>query len=488
MTKKLNKVMLITPPYHAGVVESAGRWPNLGFIYIAGELEKAGFEVNIYDAMSKFHEYDQIREHIRSYSPDFIGITAITASIYDAIEVLRIAKEELPGAVTIIGGVHPTFCYEEIFSEYGKTVDYCVLGEGELTTPELLNAHRTGTDISTILGVAFVQDGKVICNDPRPFITDLDSLSPAWHLVNWKDYPLYFIENSTVAILSSSRGCVHTCIFCSQHKFWKGTYRQRDPYKFVAEIEHLNKTYGINVFFIADEYPTNSRERWETILDLLIEKNLGVHILIETVVMDILRDSDILHRYREAGILFIYVGVEATSDQRLKEFKKESRFAESKEALRLIRDAGMIVESSLIIGTPDETVESVRETLKLAKEYNADFMHFLFIAPWPYADMYEYLKPHIEVMDYSKYNLVETVVKPINMTREELFQEGLKCYKKYYMWKLPQWAAMTGNDLKKSCLIKGMKAILDNSFLKDHMKGLGGMPESVTNLLKKMNF
>jgi anaerobic magnesium-protoporphyrin IX monomethyl ester cyclase len=469
------------------VVESAGRWPNLGFIYIAGELEKAGFDVEIYDAMSKFHDFTQIREHVRYSAPDFVGATAITATINDAIAVLKITKEELPETTTFLGGVHPTFCYEEILSgSDGKWVDYCVLGEGELTAPELLDVHRTGGDVANVQGIAFVRDGKVMRSEPRAFISDLDTLSPAWHLVNWSDYPLYFIDNSTVAIVSSSRGCIHSCIFCSQHKFWQATYRQRDPHKFVAEIEHLAGTYGINVFFIADEYPTYSRERWERILDLLIKKKLGVHILLETCVPDILRDRDILHRYREAGILFIYVGVEATSDQKLKEFKKENRFDDSKEALKLIRESGMIVESSLILGTPNETTESIAETLELAFEYNSDFMHFLLLAPWPYADMYESLKPYIEITDYSKYNLVEPVIKPIDMTRDELMHEVLNCYKEYYMKKVPEWVDMKGNDLKRSCLIKGMKAIVENSFLKDHMKGLGDMPERVKVLFENL--
>jgi anaerobic magnesium-protoporphyrin IX monomethyl ester cyclase len=146
----------------------------------------------------------------------------------------------------------------------------------------------------------------------------------------------------------------------------------------------------------------------------------------------------------------------------------------------------MIVESSLILGTPGETKETIKETLKLAYEYNADFMHFLLLAPWPYADMYEDLKPFIEVTDYSKYNLVEPIVKPKAMTRDELMNEVLNCYKNYYMKKAPQWAAMKGNPLKKSCIIKGMKAIIENSFLKDHMKGLGGMPKGVLKLVKNL--
>ncbi len=481
-----NKVLLITPPYHSGVVESAGRWPNLGFIYIAGELERAGFEVEIYDAMSKFHSHDQIRDRIGADSPDFVGVTAITATINDALEVLKSAKEECPGVKTFLGGVHPTFCFEEILSENRDLVDCCILGEGERTAPELLQALRSGGPLDRIPGIAYRREGRIQRTAPRPYIQDLDSLNPAWHLVDWSDYPLYFIDDATVAIVSSSRGCTRACVFCSQHKFWEGTYRERDPVKFVSEIEHLARTYGINVFFIADEYPTSSRERWERILDLLIEKNLGVHILLETCVSDILRDADILHRYRKAGILFIYLGVESTDDRKLLEFKKESRFEDSKAALKLVQDAGMIVESSLILGTPDETPASVRKTLRLAREYDADFMHFLFLTPWPYADMYQDLEPFVEVFDYSKYNLVEPVIKPAAMTRDQLFQEVLGCYKSYYMRKLPQWASMTGNDLKKSVLIRGMKAILENSFLKDHMRGLGGMPEKMVKILRKL--
>jgi anaerobic magnesium-protoporphyrin IX monomethyl ester cyclase len=480
------KVLLITPPYHSGVVESAGRWPNLGFIYIAGELEKAGFEVEIYDAMSKFHTYDQIRETINSSKPDFVGATAITATINDAIKVLAMAKEIFPEVTTFLGGVHPTFCYEEIFSDNALAIDYCILGEGEITAPELLRAHIDGSDLLEVAGIAFKSGEKTVVTHPRPFIEDLDSLAPAWHLANWEDYPLYFIDDSTVAIVSSSRGCKYTCAFCSQHKFWQGSYRERDPYKFIDEIEHLNKTYGINVFFISDEYPTYNRERWEKILELLIEKDLGIHILMETCVQDILRDHDIMHRYRQAGILFIYVGVEATSDKRLAEFKKETKFEDSKKALKYIQDAGMIVESSLILGIPSETPESIKEILQLAREYNADFMHFLLLAPWPYADMYEDLKDYIEVTDYSKYNLIEPIIKPRAMSRDDLLKAVLNCYKEYYMAKVPKWATMKGNDLKRSCLIKGMKAIVENSFLKDHMKGLGAMPKSVLTLVQKL--
>lgn len=485
---KPQRVLLITPPYHAGVVESAGRWPNLGFLYLAGELEKAGFDVEVYDAMSKWHDWDQIRAHIKTREPDIVGTTAFTACVNHSMQLLGIVREECPEAKTVVGGIHTTFMYGEMYALHGDVIDWCVLGEGELTFRELLECHRDGGDFSKVQGIAYRDaDGQIVQTPRRPLIRDLDSLSPAWHLANWKDYPLYFIDDSTVAIVSSSRGCIHVCSFCSQHKFWAGTYRDRDPEKFVAELEHLVTHHGVNVFFIADEYPTRDRQRWMRILDLLIERKLGAKILMETCVHDIIRDEDILPRYRAAGIMFIYMGVEATSDEKLAEFKKATRFVDSKKALKLVMDHGMIAESSLILGSPDETPESIEETLQLAFEYNSDYMHFLLLAPWPYADMYDQLKPHIEVWDYSKYNLVEPVIKPIAMERDELLKHALKCYHRYYMRKLPQWAAMTDNPEKKRCLIKGMKAIMENSFLKDHMKGLGGMPKHVLKVMEMLN-
>ncbi|MHC4503929.1 MAG: cobalamin-dependent protein [Planctomycetota bacterium] len=478
----MDRVLLITPPYHAGVVESAGRWPNLGFAYIAGELRNAGFEPVIYDAMSKFHGYDEIRSTIESVRPRFVASTAFTASIDDAVKVLALAKEIDPSVVTLVGGVHPTFCWEEVLTEHGDAVDFCVLGEGERTAPELLSAVAA-SDVDKVRGIAFRRGDRAVRTPDRPFVEDLDELTPAWDLVDWNDYPLYFIDDSRVAIVSSSRGCIHECSFCSQHKFWQGTYRERDPVRFTDEMEALFRDFGVNVFFVADEYPTRSRPRWERILEIMIEKSLPVHILIETHVDDIVRDRDILAKYREAGVLFIYTSVEATTPGRFATFKKEIGFEKSREAIRLIKEAGMICESSLIVGMPDDTRETIRETLELAKLYDADYMHFLMIAPWPYADLYKELRPYVEEHDYSKYNLVEPIIKPRRMTREEVMEEVLRCYKEYYMPKLPEWLSMA-EGIKRSCLIKGMKAIMENSFLAKHMGGLGEMPDEVKRLLR----
>ncbi len=137
-----HKVLLVTPPYHCGMVESAGVWMPLGLAYLAGSLRQAGYEPEIYDAMSLFHDMAQVRRSLADRRPDVVAVTAYTATMPAALDVLRAAKDECPGVVTVIGGVHPTHMAEEVLAD--RAVDYVVRGEGESTLPELLDCLRAG--------------------------------------------------------------------------------------------------------------------------------------------------------------------------------------------------------------------------------------------------------------------------------------------------------------------------------------------------------
>ncbi|GBE06054.1 MAG TPA: radical SAM protein [Nitrospirae bacterium] len=464
------KVLLITPPYHSGVVEAAGTWLNLGFVYIAGSLRKAGYAPEIYDAMSYFHEYEEIQKKIEQSKPDVVAVTAITATIYESLKVLEIAKKINPEIVTVIGGIHPTFCGEEIFKGNSSIVDYIVRGEGEVTLPELLDCHFAKSDISKVKGISYQRNGRSVVTAQRNFIEDLDSLHTAWDLVDWKIYSYRPRKDSTLAIISSSRGCNQQCSFCSQQLFWERKWRARSPENFVAELEHLHKVYGVNVAMIPDENPTYDRTRWEKILNMLIEKDLGIDLLMETRVEDILRDRDIFYKYKKAGIVHIYVGVESVSQKTLVMFNKSVKVEESKLAIELINQHDIVSETSFVLGIPDETKESINTTLELAKHYNPDMAFFLAIAPWPYADIYKELKPYIAVKDYSKYNLVEPVVKPVNMSIEELSRELLRATKLFYMDKLEKLDKMS--PYKKEFMLSVMKLLMEHSYLAKEIEGV----------------
>ncbi len=474
------KILLITPPYHCGVLESAGTWMPLGMVYVAGSLQNAGYEARIYDAMSKYHTFDDIRDQIADYGPDAVGSAAYTSSIYDAIRVLRIAKKVDPEMITFLGGIHPTFCWEEILRRESDVVDYIVRGEGEITTLELLDSVFEGKS-RNVPGIVYLRDRKIISTKERPLVSDLDSLPAAWNLVEWKDYTFKTKKNSILAVVSSSRGCTQKCTFCSQRLFWKEKWRARSAENFVSELEYLNSTYGVDVAMIADETPTFNRERWEKILDLLIEKDLDVEILMETRVDDILRDKDIMNKYTKAGILHIYVGAESASQDTLDRYQKNLKIEESKEAIDLINNAGIISETSFVLGMPDETPQSIKAAQELAKYYDPDLAFFLAIAPWPYSDIYRELAPYVEEFDYSKYNLIEPIVKPHNMTREELNKHLLDSFREFYMEKLGKIEEMS--EFKKNYMIDVTRLLINDSYLSNQMKG--EMPPKVKQFIDK---
>lgn len=480
---KPKKVLLITPPYHSGVVESAGVWMNVAFVYLAGSIRQAGHVPVIYDAMSAWHTYDDIRKRIEAEKPDVVGTTAFTAEIVDALKVLKLAKEINPRITTIIGNSHPTYCYDEILNAPDNPVDFIVMGEGEETVVELIDCLSSGGDPGKVRSLAFVRDDKVTVTPPRPFIKDLDSLPMAWDLVDWKLYTYKPMKDSVLAIVSTSRGCSQKCSFCSQQLFWKRHWRGRSAEHVVAELEHLRDAYGVNVVMFADETPTLDGKRWERILDLLIERKVGTKILMETRVDDIIRDEHIMDKYRLAQVDHIYVGVEATTQAALDTFNKNIKVEDSKRALDLINAQDIVSETSFVLGMPDDTPEGMARTLELAKYYNPDMAFFLAIAPWPYSEIYPSLKEHIEVWDYSRYNLVEPVVKPKNMTLKEVHDWLGKASREFFTHKMNTLDSMSPK--KREFMIKVIHIIATSSYLAKTMKGT--MPEDIKKLLEKLH-
>jgi anaerobic magnesium-protoporphyrin IX monomethyl ester cyclase len=482
MSKK--KILFITPPFHAGVVEVAGAWVPLSLVYVAGAARNAGYEAEIYDAMTKKVGFEEIRDKIKDSKPDFVGTSAFTGSSPDAIKVLELAKSINPDIVTIIGGVHPTFMYDEMFS-ITDSIDYIVRGEGEITLPELLDAVSNDKPVSSIKGIAYKEGGVVTVTPDRPFLHSFDAQPMAWDLLDWDDYTYYILPGSRLASVCTSRGCEQECTFCSQQKYWNKTWRGRSPEDVVREMEELNNKYGVDVVLFTDDYPSPDRERWERILDLLIEKKMDMKILMETRAGDIVRDEEILDKYKKAGIIHIYVGTEATQQESLDYIKKDLSVDESKKALALLREKGIVTETSMILGYPDETEESIARTLELAIEFNPDFAHFLAIAPWPYSDIYDDLKDYIAVTDYRKYNLIDPIVKPKAMTLKELDKAMMDCYRAFYMHKYAEMNLEEKDEFKKKYMMTSMKLMMSNSFIKEKMGNLGGeMPEEVKKIIE----
>lgn len=480
---KKKKILFITPPFHAGVVEVAGKWVPLYYVYLAGATKNAGYESEIYDAMTKDVGYEEIEKKIAESRPDFIAVSVMTCTSPDAIKVIETAKKINPAIKTIMGGVHASFMYEEMFSMTGA-LDFIIRGEGEQTIVELLDAISNGNDLGKVNGIVYRNKNVLAVNPPRPLMKSFDGLPMAWDLLDWEDYIYFIIPGSRLGAICTSRGCEKDCTFCSQQKFWMKTWRARTPEDIVREMLTLRDGYGVNVVLFTDDYPTPDRQRWERLLDLIIEKDLGMKILMETRAADIIRDEDILHKYKKAGIIHIYVGTEATQQESLDYIKKDLSIEESKKALKLLRDVGIITETSMILGFPDETEDTIARTLELAIEFNPDFAHFLAIAPWPYSDIYDDLKDYVVVHDYTKYNLIDPIIKPKAMTLEELDRAIVDCYRAFYMNRYAEMTLEETDEFKKQYMMTSMRLMMSNSFIKKKIGNIGEMPEEVKRIIE----
>ncbi len=460
------RILMIQPNYHSGGAEIAGNWPPSWVPYVGGALKTAGFtEVKFIDAMTNDIADDQLAALIRDYQPDVVLATAITPMIYKSQETLRIVRAVCPNAKTIMGGVHPTYMYREVLSE-APWVDYIIRGEGEEITVNLLRSIDNGTDETDrreILGIAFLEAGKIVATPAHPPIKDLNTLTPDWSLLEWEKY-IYTPLNTRVAVPNYSRGCPFRCRFCSQWKFWR-KYRSRSPKNFVDEIERLVKDHKVGFFILADEEPTINKSRFVALCNELIDRNLDVHWGINTRVTDILRDEKELPLYRKAGLVHVSLGTEAAAQLNLNVFRKETTIADNKRAVQLLRQNGIVAEVQFIMGLPNETMETIEETYRMTRDWQADMTNWNMYTPWPFSELFQDLADKVEIRDYSHYNFVTPILKPDNLTREELLKGVLRNYARFYMRKtIEYW--FEPDPFKRRYLLGCLKAFVKTTLNK----------------------
>jgi len=459
------RIVLIHPNYHSGGAEIAGNWPPAWVAYIAGALRRAGYtDVRFIDAMTNHLSDDDVRALLEEEKPDVVGSTAITPSIYKAERLLQIAKEVHPDAVTVLGGIHATFMYQQVLGE-APWIDTVVRGEGEEIFVDLIRSIDHGywpANRDAIKGLAFRDGERIVATPAAPTVKDFDAVEPDWSLLEWEKY-IYIPTGSRVAIPNMARGCPFTCSFCSQWKFWRD-YRIRDPKKVVDEIETLMRDHDVGFFILADEEPTINRKKFVAFCEELIDRDLGIQWGINTRVTDILRDEELLPLYRKAGLIHVSLGTEAAAQLKLDRFHKETTVAQNKKAVRLLREAGIVVEAQFIVGLENETRETLEETYRMAMDWKPDLANWAMYTPWPFSDLFQDLGDKVEIFDYEKYNFVTPIIKPEAMDRAELLDRVMHNYRRFYSRKALFSYPWAGTGDRRRYLLGCLKAFLKSGF------------------------
>lgn len=385
------KVLLAHPPVGRMIpsilpeeVESGrGANPPLGLLYLAAGLQKAGRddEVAVLDAQAPHLDDASIRKKISSFSPDVVGITALSFTMPDVMAVCGMAKES--GAVTVLGGPHPHIFPEETAALDG--VDYVLTGEGEKSFPALLDCIREKRAPDDVPGAVWRADGETRRGPAPSFIEDLDELRfPARELTDVRAYASVLARAGPVTTMMSSRGCPYNCLFCDRPHLGR-KFRARSPESVVEEIERCLRL-GIREILFYDDNFAADRDRAMQIARLIISRGLKVTFDVRLRVTDL--DLELAKALKQAGCDRAHLGVESGDPEILKTLRKAITVEDARAGFENARKAGMRTLAYFLVGSPGETPRSVKRSVRLAKELRPDYVHFSLLMPFPGTDLY----------------------------------------------------------------------------------------------------
>ena len=405
------KVAIIAPPYP---LEEAPA-PPLGVTYVAAAFERAGAEVRIFDYIVSRYTPQKLRDQLDGFEPQVVGATSVTLNFPGAADILCEAKRHRPSVVTAMGGPHVSFSADATLANY-PGIDLIVMGEGERTIYELMDAKMDPSAWGGIRGLAFRGDGGIVTNEPQPFIEDLDALPlPARHLLPLSRYQALGFPISII----TSRGCPYSCIFCLGRRMVGGRVRQRNASLVVDEIEQI-LSYGIDRINVADDLFVSDRGKVKEVCDEVLRRGLrfkwSAFARVNTV------DRKTLALMKEAGCDSVSFGVETGNPELLKLIRKGITLEQVREAVSLCKEAGIIPHTSFVVGLPGESPETLKETGEFAASLGSLYGYH-FLTPFPGTTVREERQKYdIEILtdDWTRYDANSAIVKTSRITPEEI--------------------------------------------------------------------
>jgi len=389
------RILLINPSLHQAttgqyedeVEKERGVYPPLGLAYIAAILENKNHEVKIIDCDVTENYRQEITKIFQEFGPRVVGFYAMTWNYHLASQIAKEIKELNPEVITILGGPNMT-CMPGASLKFGQ-FDFGVISEGEVTIGELIDKleNKNNLEFGQILGLAFKQNGEVVINPARPLINSLDDLPyPARHLLPMEKYFDVFSKHKKFATIIATRGCPFNCTFCDRKNRMGRGWRVRSPKNIAEEIKGIIDKYGIREFMFFDDNLIIDK-KWANELFARL-KNLN--IIWECRERVDMVDESTLRAMKDSGCYRIRFGFESGDNRILKILKKDITVEQSLKCAELCKKIGIEIVGYFIIGAPQETNESIKNTINLALKINPSFALFSKMILIPGSELFNY--------------------------------------------------------------------------------------------------
>jgi len=408
----------------------------LGLGYIAGALTKErGDEVEILDARNRRWPLNRVRQRIREFKPDAIGVSAINFEMREAHQLAAAAKAEAPGAPVIMGGPYASANREAVLDD--DNVDVVVTGEGEATAVELMNAIESGADLSGVVGIIHRRMGEAVFTGHREPVPDLDSLEVAWDLLDPVSYFKRTGRNSenivkhdhrTLAIFTS-RGCPYGCIFC--HNVFGKTFRPRSPQSVLSEIEMLKTRYGIRELEIVDDAFNLSRQRAKQICQGLVDRGIRLHVALPNGIRGDRTDPELFDLFKQAGFYRIAFAVESASPRVQRIINKSIDLDMVKWSIEEVAKRNMVATGYFIQGFPTETYEEMLMTGDWAAESDLHVASFFYLNPFPGTEVARMTGQDFKNINFRDYSTMSVNVSAAS--DRELHAANKYAYRRFYL-------------------------------------------------------
>ncbi|MCX5667430.1 MAG: radical SAM protein [Candidatus Omnitrophica bacterium] len=343
-----------------------GMFPPLSLAWVAAIARQAGHEAIIIDARTLNLSMEETLLRLKSYKPDIMGFMMTTYMFRDTLEWIRYLKKNLSIPV-VVGGYNLRVYPKESIS--CPEIDYGVIEHALESVPQLLEALEGGRKIEEVVGIVYKKDGRLMMNPPRP--VDFEKFPyPARDLLPNELYAEFPTERKNFTVMVTSLGCPYRCLFCEAG----GTaYNPRSPRTVVDEMEECYRRYGVREIDIFDYDFTADKKRVIEICRGIRERKLDILWACRSRV-DI--DAEILREMRDAGCGRVYYGIESGSEEILAGVDKKITLNRIRETIRTTKGLDMKALGFFLIGAPGENKDTVRRTVRFAKELRLDYVQF----------------------------------------------------------------------------------------------------------------
>jgi radical SAM superfamily enzyme YgiQ (UPF0313 family) len=422
------RILLVKPSGRHGLSYAFDLIPT-GLEYIAASLEDKVENVTILDLEMEDRPFkDAVLEELVTLHPDLVGITMSATEHTEGLEIARLAKSH--GAITLMGGYHPTAIPDELLSH--SQVDLVVRGEGEVTMRELvLKGGPQG-----VKGISYRENGRVIHNPDREFIEDLDSLPfPARHLRK-HSYGTRLMRDREYDTLTTSRGCWGRCTFCCEPTMSKSHQRYRSPENVMKEILeivsfHDQKPLSID---ITDPHFMGSPEMVEKLCDLLAPHKLDIRFGVKVRADSVAKHPEIVRKMISVGIEGFEMGIESPNQEDIRSTAKGMSTDVHVQAVNNIKRWGGNAGGTFVIGLPDQTEEQILQFPAYAKKIGLTSTAYGIATPFPGTLFHKEMKEKglIFETDWNRYDEMHSIFRSKHVSGERIEELASICMARFW--------------------------------------------------------